>query len=206
MKKDLILLGAGGHARSVLDTATQAGYSVIGIIDLNYSGRDEDIMGVKVIGGLEQLDRYTPAKAALFLAHGDNGERAELFARFGGYTFPNLIHPSAIVAPGAEVGAGTIVHAGAILNAMVSVGENTIINTAAVIDHESSIGPHCHIGPRVVVSGRVRIGEGTFVGVGSTIKDKIKVGAHVVIGAGAVVIRDIPDGSKVAGVPAKPIS
>jgi sugar O-acyltransferase (sialic acid O-acetyltransferase NeuD family) len=206
-KDDLIIIGSGGHARVVIDTAEQSGFNILGIIDINYKNNDEKIIGYEVIGNFTALSKFLPNKTSVIIALGDSQLRSKFFydCLKQGYNLPSIIHPTAIISKHVKIGKSVFINAGVIINSEVDIGDNSIINTGAIIDHECNIGKHCHIGPGVKVAGRVHIGEHTFVGLGSTIIDKITIGDNVMIGAGSVIIRDIESDSTVVGIPGKRI-
>lgn len=201
--KQLLIIGAGGHARPVVEIAQLNDWNIAGIIDTSYKGGNEEILGEKVVGGLDELSAYEPNETAIFLAIGDNNEREKklnLLQGMGFDNFPALVHPKAIVSSTATVGNGTLICAGAIINPLVKIGEACIINTGTIVDHESEIDGFVHLAPGVKLAGRVKIGAFSFVGIGSSIIDKIQIGTDVTIGAGSVIIKNIPSNSKVVGI------
>ncbi|MDP8210685.1 MAG: acetyltransferase [Candidatus Stygibacter australis] len=205
IKKDLLILGAGGHSRVLIDTAELLGYVVLGIVDVNYYGQEERILGYPVIGDISALSSYSVETTEIVIAFGDNAKRREYFTKVRemGFNVPALIHPSSVLSKYVKLKEGVFINAGVIVNALAEVEENSIINTGSIIEHEVKIGKNSHICPGVRIAGRVMIGNNTFVGTGSTIIDKITIGDNVIIGAGSVVIRDIKSNSKVAGIPAR---
>ena len=206
-RQSLLIIGAGGHARPVVDAAIRAGHEVAGIIDHRYAGQTELILGIPVIGGIDELNDFDQASTRCFIAIGDGEEREKLSLLVAeqGFEIVRLIHPTAIISEHTEIASGCFINAGAILNAGVALGTGTIINTGAIIDHETKIGAYCHIAPGVRIAGRVRIGDFSFIGIGASVIDKITIGDHVTVGAGSVIIRNIESQTKVAGVPGKPI-
>lgn len=206
--RGLILLGAGGHARVVLDLALLLDREVLGLLDDNPALKGKVLDGSSVLDRVDALCRFDPERVALVNAVGSTGlptERAKLFERgvATGFVFATLVHPSAVVSRSAVLGAGVGVLAGAIIGPAATLGEDVLINTRASVDHDCRVGPHTHLAPGVTLCGGVRIGEGCHVGSGATIIQGITIGANVLVAAGAVVTRDIPDGQRVAGVPAK---
>jgi UDP-N-acetylbacillosamine N-acetyltransferase len=141
----------------------------------------------------------------LIVAFGHCAGRLEA-ARFAvdqGFTLATAIHPRAVIASSARIGAGTVIAANAVVNPNTTIGENVIVNTSASVDHDCVIEDGVHIAPGVHVSGRVRVGAASWIGVGATIVDGCTVGSGSVIGAGAVVVDDIPSGVVAYGVPAR---
>jgi len=205
--RKLIVIGAGGHARIVIDTAEDIGYKIYGIIDIYYKGQEEIILNYPVLGDFSFLNDLDPNKFILALSIGDNSERATYFKKSlkSDFQVATIIHPTAIVSKNAEIDSGVFIGSGAIINAKAKIGKNTIVNTGAIIEHEVEIGNHSHIGPGSRIAGRVRIGEQTFVGIGTSIIDKITIGEKVIIGVGSVILNDIEPNSTVVGIPGKKI-
>lgn len=209
-QKPLIIIGAGGHAKVVLDTALCLGRSVIGLSDVNSERHGSEVLGITVSGDDAWVQSHAPDTVMLAMGIGstsDTGLRRRVFDDFvaKGYEFATLIHPSAVIGRDVELGAGTMVMAGAVIQPGCRMGQNTIVNTGARIDHDGCIGAHAHIAPGAVLSGNVTVGEGTHVGVGVTIIQGISIGNDCVVAAGAVVIRNSPDNSKIMGIPGREI-
>lgn len=208
MTLPVIVLGAGGHTKVLLDTLRACSVAVIGITDSDPAKTGTAVLGVKILGTDNALQEFPPSAVALVNGIGSVGQtetRRALFEKFKrlGYAFASVIHPAAIVAPSARLGEGVQVMAGGIVQPDCAIGKDSIINTGASIDHDCRIGAHVHIAPGVTLSGGVEVGDNVLIGAGSTVKLGVCIGAHSVIGAGAVVIKDVPPRTKVAGVPAK---
>jgi len=205
----LIVVGAGGHARSLLDILLGNGnFSHIACVDAAYPEIDhvQGYPSVKVIGRDENLPTiYAAGFGHALIALGNNRLRRSLFLQAFeiGFQFVNAISRYAIVSERAEIGKGSCVMPGAVVNAGAVIGENCIINTRCSIDHDCQIGAHCHIAPGVTLSGGVTIGEGTQVGTGASVTDRVRIGDWSLIGAGSTVVRDIDSRIVAYGIPAK---
>lgn len=206
-QKKLLIIGPGGHSRVVIDAALSAGLNLEGIIDPEYSGKKETILGVPVLGDVGILEELDPEHVSVFVAIGSNSKREEWIhiVTERGFTITSIQHPTAIISPHAEIESAVFINAGAIINAGARIGLGSIINTGVIIDHETSVGSFVHVAPGCRISGRVTIGSGTFIGVGTTVIDYITIGEKAMIGAGSVVINDIVSGTIVVGIPARVI-
>ncbi len=197
------MVGAGGHAKSVLDIALQnSEYEIVGCLDV----KPGTLLGVPILGTDELLPQLINSGVRyIFIALGNNLLRKKLFDYSSqlGYHAATIIHKSATISPNAIVGAGTCVMAGATINAGSTVGTNCIVNTNASIDHDCQIGNHAHLAPGVTLSGYVTCGEGVHIGTGSCIIDRITIGEGCYIGAGSVVVKNQPGNALVFGNPAR---
>jgi UDP-N-acetylbacillosamine N-acetyltransferase len=215
VQSELIIWGASGHARVVADIVRcENRYSIAGFLDdLHPERAGETFEGAPIRGGREQLvgggrlarlAGGTPAPLVI-IAFGDCAARLEAarFVAAKGLELAKAIHPSAVIAASARIGAGSVVAANAVVNPGAVVGANAIINTAASVDHDCVIGDGAHICPGVRLAGNVRVGEASWIGIGAVVADGRTIGSGCVIGAGAVVVSDIPDGVVAFGVPAR---
>jgi UDP-perosamine 4-acetyltransferase len=196
----LLVIGAGGHAKVVIDAARAAGFNVVAAVG--------NADGVRAVLGVPVLPDAEGTQADCFIvAVGDNRERATLFAEYAsrGLAPHTVIHPSATIAPSATVGDGAFLAAGVVVNPDAVIGANVILNTGCTVDHDCTIGEHAHVGPGANLCGSVTIGEGTLVGVGASAMPGVSVGAWTVIGAGATVTGDLPAASVCVGTPARPM-
>jgi UDP-perosamine 4-acetyltransferase len=205
----VIVLGAGGHAKVLIDLMLNQSIKMFGITDCNFT-EGAAVLGIPVIGADEAVWQYSQAEIQLVNGIGsvaDLSKRILIFERFkkAGYPFATLIHPAATVSPAVEMDEGVQIMAGAIIQAGSNLGSNCIINTKVSVDHDCSIGNHVHLAPGVTISGGVTIHEGTHIGTGATVIQNIRIGKNSIIGAGAVVIKDVPDNAVVVGVPGKVI-
>jgi UDP-perosamine 4-acetyltransferase len=198
MPADVIVIGAGGHARVVIDALRRTGAAVLGVCDPGLASGSPGPLGVVCLGGDEALERHD--KTRVLLANGigsvgDPGRRIAAYRRLtdAGWRFASVIHPAAIVAPDCIIEAGTQVMAGAILQSGTRIGQNAIVNTAASVDHDCSIGDHVHIAPGATLCGNVTIGTATHIGSGAVVVQGVRIGSRSLIGAGVIVTRPIDD-------------
>lgn len=204
----VIILGAGGHGRVLLSILRFSGCDVIGFVDPDDGIIGKSIDGLCVIGSDEILEAVLPSQAILVNGIGSTsstGKRKSIYLKFlsKGYRFGSVIHPSVILDDSVVLGDGVQIMAGAILQPGVHIGENSIINTGAVIDHHCSIGCHVHVGPGVVLSGNVTVHDGCHIGTKACVIQGLTLGRGSLIGAGSAIVKNVPEHSKVAGVPAK---
>lgn len=201
MSGRLAILGAGGHGRVVADAAEEAGWNPIEFFDDGKTG----LAGRWQIAGtcqelLDGVSRYD----GVIVAIGDNAVRhswnERLVAR--GANLATIIHPRAVISKGALVGAGTVVMAGAVLNDGACTGLACIINTTAVVDHDTKLGDAVHVSPNAILSGSVTLGSRVWIGAGAVVKNGILIEDDVVVGLGSAVLRNVPRGMTVVGVPA----
>lgn len=208
--KPVIIVGAGGHAKVLLDALLCSERKVIGLTDFDKQKWESLVNGVPVLGGDEVVFSYSIDEIELVNGMGSVGsmdKRKNIYEYFKSkaYLFSNVIHPSAIVSSNAVLANGVQLLPGCIVNTGAFIGDNSIVNTRASIDHDVSIGSHVHIAPGVTISGGVTIGDCTHIGTGATVIQGVHIGSNVLIGAGAVVVKDIPDNCKAYGVPAREV-
>lgn len=205
--KPVIIIGAGDHAKVLLDILLEQDVNVIGLTDKSIS-KGTCIYGVSVIGDDSEILKYKPDEIELVNGIGSVGNttiRQKVFSSLkeNGYVFRSVIHGSCILSKRAKLGEGVQLLAGTIVNTEAEIGDNTIINTKTSIDHGCVIGKHCHIAPGCSFSGCVKVGDGTHIGTGTSIIQGINIGKNVLIGAGSLVIHNIDDNEKAFGIPAR---
>lgn len=194
----LVIVGAGGHGRVVLDAAIASGIAVAGFLADPVDG---PVNGLPVIGPTAMLDELLPSHRFI-VAIGDQQARRDFSLRVG-ERLQSVIHPTAWVSPSATIGKGTAIIGGVIVNANSRVGDFCILNTGCSVDHDNTLADGVQVCPGAHLSGNVVVGENAFIGTGASIIPGIRIGPRCVIGAGAVVVSDVPDGSKALGNPAR---
>lgn len=194
----LIIIGASGHGKVVADIAKLNGYEDIVFLD-----NDKEI---KACAGYPVLGPDTMTAELdgdVFVAVGNAETRKRLMERDNTRHFPTLIHPSAVIAKGVEIGKGSVVMAGTVINPGARIGRGVIVNTSSSIDHDCVVEDFVHIAVGAHLSGTVRIGKETWIGTGATVNNNVNICGGCMIGAGAVVIKDIVEPGTYVGVPAR---
>ena len=197
-QKPVIVLGAGGHAKVILDMLVRSGRKIQGIIAPDKVA-GESLFGFKIIGDDKVISGFLPNSVELANGVGalpytkHRWELAEKM-RKQGYSFTTVIHPSAIVANDVKLADGVQVMAGVIIQPGTSVGRDSIINTGVLLDHDCNVAQNCHLASGVICSGEVNIEECVHIGAGTSIIQNINVGKNSVIAAGSVIYKDIEKG------------
>lgn len=199
--KGLLILGFGGHARSVADVALAAGVAELLFVDAN-ARDDENFLGHGVV---REYTGMLPESWACLPAAGDNERRQKQFAEASERRWPiaTLIAPGASLGAGAVIGEGSFVARHAHIGPMAHVGRSVIINTGAAVEHECIVGDFVHVSVNATLAGRSRLGDFVFLGAGGTVIDSVEVGSHITIGAGGVIVDSITSPGIYVGVPAK---
>src|SRR5262245_25004249 len=202
--RGLLILGFGGHARSVGDVALDLGISALAFVDAS-ARRGEEFAGFPVRTTTPELleEQWSVLPAA-----GDNAERQRQVEIAAGKAFPIavLVSKRAYLGTGATVQEGSFIAHHAHIGPLARIGRGAIINTAAVVDHESRIGDFTHISVNATVAGRCSIGNLVFVGAGAAVVDRIRIVDRVVIGAGSTVVNDITEPGVYVGCPVRRIN
>lgn len=209
-ERTLILLGAGGHASVVAESAAAAGWCVAGYC----AAEPTREVGCAALAGpwfgpvedpkAEAL-RLLAAGARVHAAIGDARVREQWCRRFGVEKLASVVHPGTWVSPSAAIAPGSYIGAFAVVNATAMIGIASIINTGAIVEHGVRVGAYAHCAPRSTVAGLAEIGDRALVGAGAVVLPFVKVGNDSVVAAGAVVHRDVGANVTVAGIPARPL-
>lgn len=205
----IVLVGAGGHAKTIVDTIERQGvYEIAGFVDKDSLGKvvyhkyevvgqDEDL------GKLFQEGIHHAVISIGYMGNDLVRDRLYNLLKEIGYHLPIIVDDTAIVAKDAIIGEGTYIGRNAVINVEAEVGKMCIINTSAVVEHECKIGDFSHVAVGAVVCGKAVLGDHVFVGANATIIQQQKVGAYSVVGAGATVVEELPEGCVGVGTPAK---
>lgn len=206
MSKKVIVFGAGGHGKVVIDAILRQGLHEIAFLaDADGKLHGSLVCGYEIRSEAEAFAAQERGLRRAIVAIGNNDVRRRLTQVIigKGFSLISVVHPAAVVAPSARIGAGTLVMPACVLNAEARIGDNAIINTGAVIEHDCDVGDHAHIGPHATLCGGVRVDEGALVGAGATVLVGVRIGAGAIVGAGSTVLRDIPDGATAVGSPCR---
>lgn len=203
--KPLILIGGGGHCKSVIEAAESQGRKILGVLDMPEDLR-KDVLSTKVIGTDDDIPAYVD-KAEFVVTVGfikNPAVRIKLYNKVkeAGGKFATVIASTAHVSKYAEIGEGTVVLHQAFVNAGARVGCNVILNTATNIEHDAVIGDHCHISTGTMVNGECVVGDRCFIGSQSVLANCITIGDDIIVGAGSLVRKSISEKGVYSGNPA----
>lgn len=203
--KNTILLGGGGHCKSVIDVAESAGYNILGILDMP-EDVGKKVLDYKVIGTDDDIPLYVN-KAEFVITVGfikNPTTRIKLYNKVkeAGGKLATIIASTAHVSKYSIIGEGTIVMHQAFVNASAEIGNNCIINTFTNIEHDAIIGNHCHISTGTMVNGECKVGDRCFIGSQSVLANGIEVGNDIIVGAGSFVRKNISVMGVYSGNPA----
>ena len=203
--RPLVLVGGGGHCKSVIEAAESAGYSILGVLDMP-ENIGKEIFSTKVIGTDDDIPKYVD-KAEFIITVGfitNPATRIKLYNRIKvvGGKLATIIASTAYVSKYATISEGTVIMHHAFVNAGAKVGKNVIINSFACIEHDSTIGDHCHISTGAIVNGGCVVGENVFIGSQSVLANNAVVGNNIIISAGSFVKNSITKQGLYFGNPA----
>ena len=210
MLKPIVIFGAGGFAREVLQVVLDinenaATWQVIGfVVDPGHS--TQPVHDLPVVGGIDWLAQHPETRVVI--AVGSSAARyriAKAIEASAPNPFASLIHPCAWVGRHVEVGAGTVICAGALITTDISIGKHVHVNIGATVGHDAVLSDFVTLNPGVSVSGNVTLAEGVEVGTGSVLIPHAHVGSWSVLGAGTVVTKPLDANVTAVGSPAKAI-
>jgi sugar O-acyltransferase (sialic acid O-acetyltransferase NeuD family) len=199
--RPLVVYGSGGHGKVVCDILMAAGEQVRGFID-DERAPGTLVLGLPILGPLAWLVA-NPARVALGV--GDNAARARVAESCieAGSTLASAIHPRAVVAASARVGAGAAVMALAVINPDAVVMQGAIVNTAAIVEHDCTVGEFAHVSPNACLAGGCHVDAFAHLGIGATMLPGTRIGERCIVGGGAVVVRGLPADVVASGIPAR---
>ena len=190
--KEILLIGDGGHSKSVIDVIEQQGqFKIAGIVGTAKSIGSE-VLGYKVIGDDLDIDKFSKSYKYAIVAVGQIHTpeiRFKIYSSLmkSGFILPSIISPRSYVSRYAVIGSGSIIMHDVVVNANTVIGDNCIINSKALIEHDSIIHSHCHISTSVTINGNVIVGEGSFIGSGAVTNNSIVIKKNSFFKAGALI-------------------
>ena len=203
--KPLILLGGGGHCKSVIEAAESAGHHILGVLDKPETVGME-ILSTTIIGTDDDIPMYV-RDVEFVVTVGfikDCSTRIKLYKRIkeSGGKLSTIIASTAYVSKYASIGEGTVIMHHAFVNAGAKIGNNVIVNSYANVEHDAVIGDQCHISTGAMVNGDCKVGNKVFIGSQSVLANGITVGDDIIVGAGSLVRKSISEKGLYSGNPA----
>ena len=195
-KKEIIIIGAGGHAKSCIDVIEQEGkYNIVGLIGVE-NEEEKEILNYKVIGLDSSLNELSKKYKYAFNAIGQIKTPQLRISAFKnlqelGFITPSIISPNSQISPHASIGSGTIVMHGVIINSDVKIGSNCIINSNSLLEHDVEVENNCHISTGAILNGNVKVKSNSFIGSGTIIKEGVLIEENCVIGMGLSIKKNI---------------
>lgn len=207
--KPLVLIGGGGHCKSVIEAAESVGREIRGILDLPEHYGTECLV-YRVIGTDDDIPKFVDDCEFVvtlgFIKNPAPRIRLHRLVEKHGGNFATVIASTAHVSRHASVGEGTVILHHATVNAGARIGFGCIINTASNIEHDVTVNDFCHISTGAMINGDCTVGKSCFIGSGSVVANGISIVDGCIVGAGSIVYRDIDASGTYAGTPARRIS
>jgi sugar O-acyltransferase (sialic acid O-acetyltransferase NeuD family) len=184
----ILIIGAGGHGRSVAEAIILAGkFRIAGFLDDDHNVKRK-VWDYPVFGPLADLEKYKGLAQSAVVAIGNNSIREKLFnsAKIAGFNLPSIIHSEAFVSPTAVVGKGSCIMARAVIGTEAVIGDGCIVNVNASVDHHCKLEDFAHLGVGVHLAGGVRIGTSAWMQAGSSAGYNVEVApeANILPGTG----------------------
>lgn len=206
--KDIVIIGAGGHAKVVADIilkrkeVLKEELNIIGFLDDNFDKIEyREIFNIPILGSLDLIEEFKNKDYEYIIAIGNNLIRRKLAKKYSKLNYYTAIHPTAVIGNMIIIEEGTVVMANVVINPCCKIGKHCILNTSCVIEHDNTIDNYVHISPNATLCGNVFINKYSWIGAGAVIIQNKNIGKKVIVGAGTVVIKDVEDNCIVIGNP-----
>ena len=201
-ERGLLVVGAGGHGKSVVSVALAAGMRVAGVLDDDPALVGTAVQGVPVIGPVAMLEGHGGGPAVLAL--GRNADRIAVAERFRHVDWRRVVYPGCYVNPTVEIGPGTVVFPGAVIGADARIGAHVIVSGNVTVGHDTVLEDYVQVAPGVQLAGTAHVGRAAMLAIGSIVCPGVRIGARATLAAGAVAVHDLPEGCVAFGTPARP--
>jgi UDP-perosamine 4-acetyltransferase len=203
----VVIVGAGGHARVLIDVLASRGVTPIGVLDPR-TETGTSVSGIPVLGDDSWLDTGNVDDIQVIVGIGSTGSVASRVGAFDslrskGFTVVGCVHASSVIGSNCQIDLSAQVLPGCVINHSATIGANTVLYSNTTVEHDCIVDDHAYLSPRVTLCGGAHVGPRSFIGAGATILQGVRIGAGALVAAGAVVTRDVADGATVMGVPAK---
>lgn len=198
--KNVIIIGAGGHAKVITDIIQKSGDNIKGFID---SKRCKgEFLGYPILGNNSDYIKFSDCY--FVIAIGNSKAREKIYNDMKTMKWYTAIHPSASISSiGVSIDIGTVVMPNAVINTDAKIGKHCIINSSSTVEHDNKIDDYVHVSVGTKLAGHVSVGRHTWIGTGATVSNDISICGNCMIGAGAVVVKNIDISGTYVGVPAK---
>lgn len=206
--RDLVIVGAGGHGRELLDiveamNADRSRWNVLGFLAADDPHPERvAARGLEILGDTPTMERLA-CDYVVGIGHPPTRRRVDEKLQRAGGTPVSLRHPSAVVGGATTMGDGYVLAANAVVTTNVVLGRSVHVNVGSTVAHDCRLGDYTILAPGVHLAGAITTGEGVDIGVGASVRPGTTLGAGAVVGAGAAVVADVEPGAVVAGVPAR---
>ncbi len=213
MINKILIIGASGHAKVIIDIIEKEGkYEIFGLID-SFKNKGDSIFNYKILGTEKDLPKLFKDHDDIvggIVAIGDNYTRMKIYldisSKIKNFNFINAIHPSSVVCRNVTIEKGSVIMPGAVISSDVKIGKQCIVNTNSTVNHDCIIEDFVSIAPGATLAGGVKVGKCTAISLGANVLEMINIGKHTIIGAGSLVNKNIGSYKKAYGLPAKEIS
>ncbi len=201
---DIILIGAGGNCKKVIDIIYKCNYDIKGILDDKFVEQVEFYRGTKIIGKISSIDNYKNSNIVVTI--GNINFRKCFFNLYSDYRFINLIHPGSCVSESSKLGKGIIIHYGVYVGPDTIIGDFCHLDTLSVIEHDCILSNNIMICPKVTICGSVKLSDNVFIGAGTTVINSTKskeilLNESCFIGAGSLINKSINKNCLYYGTP-----